>query len=345
MKRILLSTLLAATLFPASAHTHGNNPATKLEQATALTPETFRIRDPFVLVDKKKKCYYIITVAQTESRHRALRAYRSTDLEHWYDAGLVYDSSHDALACVDTDKDVWWAPDTYRYKGRYYTFVTSSAEANGIPRFTTALCSDKGPLGPYHAMHDNISQIPLTPDGVQCIDGSLFVDNDGTPWIVYTKEWNGPEVQNKVGEAWAQRLTKKLDGKVGDPIFLFRADEAPWVPGFKGGGHVVDAPFIWRDKQSGRLVMLWSSFTTDDVYAVGQLTSETGTIRGPWKHEPCPVFVNGGHQMLFHDLDGNLKMSLHYDNNDGHLRILDVEIADGILRVTTPSYSSADKSR
>ena len=49
--------------------------------------------------------------------------------------------------------------------------------------------------------------------------------------------------------------------------------------------------------------------------------------------------------MLFHDLDGNLKMSLHYDNNDGHLRILDVEIADGILRVTTPSYSSADKSR
>ena len=333
MKKVLLSALLAVSFLPAAAHPNGGKQATPQEQTAVLTPATFRIRDPFVLVDKKKKCYYIITAALTDSRHRALRAYRSTDLEHWHDAGLVYDSSIDALACVDPEEDIWWAPDTYHYKGRYYTFVTSSSRANGIPRFTTALCSHKSPLGPYRAMHKDVRQIPLTPDGVQCIDGSLFVDNDGTPWIVYTKEWNGPEVKNKVGEAWAQQLTKRLDGKVGNPIFLFRADEAPWVPGFKGGGHVVDAPFIWKDKQSGKLILLWSSFTTGDIYAVGQLTSVSGTIRGPWKHESQPVFVNGGHQMLFHDLDGNLKMSLHYDNNDAHLRILDVEIKDGLIRV------------
>lgn len=333
MRKTLLCALLAATLLPAGAKTHTSAGDLPDGQTATLTPSTFRIRDPFVVVDKKKKCYYIITVDMTEEGHRALRAYRSTDLEHWQDAGRVYESQQDAVSHIRPEGDVWWAPDTYCYKGRYYTFVTGSAEASGVPRFTTALRSRKGPLGPYKPMHNDIHNLPLTPDGVQCIDGSLFVDNDGNPWIVYTKEWNGPEVQNKVGEAWAQQLTKQLDGKVGTPVFLFRASDAPWVPGFKNGGHVVDAPFIWKDPQSGGLILLWSSFTTGDVYAVGQLVSESGSIRGPWKHCDTPIFVNGGHQMLFHDLEGNLKMSLHYNNNDAHLRILNVEISDGKVRL------------
>lgn len=333
MKKTLLCALLAATLMPAKAVELPSATCATNQEATVLTPSTFGIRDPFVVVDKKKKCYYIITVDQTEDGRRALRAYRSTDLEHWQDAGRVYESRNDAISHTRGKDDIWWAPDTYKYKGKYYTFVTGSAKDEGVPPFTTALRSSKGPLGPYEPMQEDIHNIPLTPDKTQCIDGSLFVDDKGNPWIVFTKEWNGPEVKNKVGEAWAQQLTKKLDGKVGEPVFLFRADEAPWVPGFKTGGHVVDAPFIWKDKKSGALIMLWSSFTTGDVYAVGQLISESGSIRGPWKHCAEPVFVNGGHQMLFHDLDGNLKMSLHYNNNDAHLRILDVEISGGRVRV------------
>ena len=37
------------------------------------------------------------------------------------------------------------------------------------------------------------------------------------------------------------------------------------------------------------------------------------------------------------DLQGNLKMSLHHNNNDGHLKIVDVQVKDGrFMPVTLP---------
>ena len=39
---------------------------------------------------------------------------------------------------------------------------------------------------------------------------------------------------------------------------------------------------------------------------------------------PPAVFLSdrAGHQMLFRDLQGRLRMSLHEDNNNAHLKIL-----------------------
>lgn len=293
-------------------------------------PQNFSIRDPFVTVDRENRCYYIITAARVSNLHYGLRAYKSYNLDTWFDKGLVYDASNDVLSVVNpSNGDSNWAPDTYCVNGAYYTLFTVSVNSMNIPRFTTAVRSDNGILGPYRPIANSLEGMSVTPVGEQCIDGSLFVDTDGSVWTVFTKEWNGPQVTNQVGETWAQQLSADLTEKIGEPVYLFKASDASW-----GHGTVVDSPFIWRDAESGCLLMLWSSFSRlSGNYAIGQLTSTSGKVEGPWVQVSVPVYDNGGHQMLFYDLDGNLKMSFHYNNNDAHLRIVDVKIVDGKVQL------------
>ena len=59
--------------------------------------------------------------------------------------------------------------------------------------------------------------------------------------------------------------------------------------------------------------MLWSSFSP--YYTIGQAISKNGNVLGPWEQDPKPIFTHdGGHQMVFKDLHGNLKLSFHTPN-------------------------------
>ncbi len=288
-----------------------------------IPQESIRIRDPFVTVDKDNGLYYIITAGRSDTTV-ALRAYESRDLEMWKDMGYVYLGEKGWMKNVKAGKDHWWAPDTYYYRGRYYTIVTMTCQEKGRVNFCTLLQGGRRPTDKYKNVEVNGEPISLTPYGQQALDGSLFADKNGQPWLIYSLEWNGANVQDKVGETWAIRLKKNLKGSIGDPIRLFRANEARWTKSKAGEVCVVDAPFLWRDKFSGKLYCYWSSFI-EGVYAVGRAVSQSGSIMGPWNHETEPVYVNGGHEMLFRDLQGNLRMSLHHDNKNWRLKIIRLE--------------------
>ena len=61
--------------------------------------------------------------------------------------------------------------------------------------------------------------------------------------------------------------------------------------------------------------MIWTSWI-DDVYTQGVAYSESGTLDGPWVHEPKPITPpNFGHGMLFRALDGSWLMSVHSHKN------------------------------
>lgn len=279
-------------------------------------------RDPFITVDREHGLYYLIKSKHGPDGAR-LFAYKSSNLEFWDEAGYVYHMP-EGYKCPDD----WWAPDTYFYNGKYYCFVTVSNQAKGIMRGTTVLRSDNGPLGPYRNIIPD-DRIFITPPGMQCLDGSLYVDEQGTPWMFFSVEWNGPNVVDSVGEVWCQQLNAELDGTVGDPVKLFRTSDAPWAKEPSGKSIVTDAPFVWKDEKSGNLIMLWSSFT--NVYSMGQAISQTGKPTGPWVHEKDAIFTdNGGHQMVFRDLKGNLKISFHSPNeNPSILTICDLKIKNG----------------
>jgi len=285
------------------------------------------IRDPFVIPDHKTEKYYIITAAR-EGEHKALKAYESLDLKMWRNLGLVYRGNEGWMQNVTSTKDHFWAPDTYFYRGRYYTIVTVTCEKEGRVNFCTLLEGGKSPVDPYHNIWKDGKAISLTPYGEQCLDGSLYVDEKKQPWLIYSLEWNGAQVKDQIGETWAIRLKKNLKGSKGKPIRLFRASDSGWTDWKPGNIFVVDAPFLWKDPESGYLICLWSSFT-QGTYAVGQAISRSGKVEGPWEHLPEPIYLNGGHEMIFRDFQGNLKMSLHHNNNDGHLDIVDVKLQDG----------------
>lgn len=75
--------------------------------------------------------------------------------------------------------------------------------------------------------------------------------------------------------------------------------------------------------------MTWSSWGTCG-YAVGAAVSESGSVKGPWKQCEDPVFPeNGGHGMLFEDLEGQLRFALHFPNDKYKERPV---FADAVLK-------------
>ena len=262
--------------------------------------DDLQVRDPFILADPQSGNYYL----HVNDTYRLI-CYESRDLIHWRYCGKSFVPAKDFWGRED-----FWAPDLFYYRNRYYLFVTFSAPDR--KRGTSILVSDH-PVGPFEPLTNG----PVTPADQMCLDGTLFVDAEGMPWLLYCHEW----LEVGDGEICVARLSEDLTHIEGTPQVLFRASAAPWVGSLRSNkttppvqGKVTDAPFVYR-LEDGRLLMLWSSFQRHTgLYAIGQAISE-GDIYGPWQHLKQPLNRdNGGHAMRFRDHSGIMKISYHAPN-------------------------------
>jgi arabinan endo-1,5-alpha-L-arabinosidase len=275
----------------------------------ALPLSEIQIRDPFILSLPRDKEYLL---------------FGSTDPNIWSGPATGFDC-YRSRNLIDWDgpipafrpppgfwsREQYWAPEVHQYQGRFFMFATFTAP--GHLRGTQILSANR-PEGPYAPWSDG----PVTPRNWQCLDGTLHVDGDGTPWMLFCHEWK----QVHDGTIVVQRLTPDLRAAVGTPVFLFSASEAPWsrpldVPATRSREfpvYVTDGPYVFR-LTSGKLIMLWSSFG-DQGYAMGIARSTSGTVLGPWVQEDEPLWSNdGGHGMIARTLDGRLFLTLHQPNN------------------------------
>lgn len=261
-----------------------------------LSPEEIHLRDPFILPVPEEGKYYLYGTSCHLPGGTGFDAYVSRDLASWEGPFPVF----------RPDPGFWadrhfWAPEVHRVGDRFALLASFKSET--ACRGTQILMADspRGPFKPH-------SQGPVTPRDWECLDGTLYVDRDRKPWMVFCHEW----LQVQDGEICAIRLTKDLKESKGEPILLFKASDAPWTG--TRPTYVTDGPFLHRTEQ-GALVMLWSSFGKSG-YAQALARSESGTIRGPWTHLPEPLFKeDGGHGMLFSRLDdGQLMLILHQPN-------------------------------
>ena len=268
-----------------------------------LKTTDINIRDPFVLPVPQEKKYYLYGTRGQEAwgdSATGLDYYTSTDLEHWEGPFVAFTPP----AGFWSDRN-YWAPEVHAFHGRYYMFATFKAE--GVRRGTQILAADT-PAGPFLPTSDG----PLTPSDWECLDGTLYVDADDNPWMVFCHEW----VQVGDGEICALRLTKDLTAAIGEPQLLFHASEAPWAQELNSKGrkgYVTDGPSMYKLK-NGKLLILWSSFSTSG-YTVGLARSTNGEITGPWEQLSEPLYAaDGGHCMLFRTFDGHLLMTFHSPN-------------------------------
>ncbi|NOY80117.1 MAG: family 43 glycosylhydrolase [Kiritimatiellaeota bacterium] len=284
-----------------------------------------RIRDPFIVPVPGDKVYYMFGTTDPncwgDVPGVGFNVFASRDLETWTGPQPAFRPPPGFWADHN-----FWAPEVHRYRGRWWMFA--SFKSTGRPRGTQILVSDHI-QGPYCPVGDG----PVTPPTWECLDGTLYVDPAGKPWMVFCHEW----VQVQDGEICAMRLSSDLHRAEGDPILLFRGSDAPWAPHPPNKkDYVTDGPFLYR-AETGDLLMLWSSFGASG-YAVGTARSTSGRITGPWIQDPEPLFAHdGGHAMVFRTFDGRLMLALHKPNRTPleRPRFLPLVEQDGRLRLAT----------
>ncbi len=255
------------------------------------------IRDPFVLVENGKYYLYGTRGETAWTKAFGLDVYISDDLENWSEPKECFSLPENFWA----DKEIW-APEVHKYNGIYYMFVSLRSDTRN--RGTQILKSDN-PEGPFLPFTDDA----ITPPEWLCLDGTFYVDKNGKPYIVFCHEW----VQVTDGEIHAMPLKEDLSEPAGEPIMLFKASQPYWAD--KGRDkYITDGPFMYRT-ESGKLMMIWSTFTKSG-YTQAVAYSDNGEIDGNWIHT-APLFdKDGGHGMIFDDLNGKKYLILHSPNEN-----------------------------
>lgn len=263
------------------------------------------IRDPFVLVHGGKYYLYGTRSATCWGPADGFDCYVSADLENWEGPIEVFHRPEGFFA----DRQ-YWAPECVCRNGGFYLVTTFGAGDRNKGVYALKSDSPTGPFQPF-------SQC-LTPEDWVCIDGTVYFEGD-TPWLVFSHSLeHSPD-----GDMCMVRLSADLSHAETAPVTLFSAPDAPWarpVPfakaefGMDGDVYFTDGPYITR-LDDGRLYMTWSSWG-DRGYAVGVAVSDSGLVQGPWRQEPVPIFpADGGHGMMFRDLEDSLVFVLHYPND------------------------------
>lgn len=265
------------------------------------------IRDPYIFAEDG--VYYLygtrIGVNGVPKPCTGLDVYTSVDLEQW----------SDPFECFTRPDDFWanwdfFAPEVHKYNGKYYMFASFRSATRRRASHILVADSPKGPFAP-------LTNEPLTPEDWNCLDATFYVDENGKPWSVYCHEWT----QVKDGTMEAVQLSDDLKEVITEPVTLFKAGQVDWKFSLQGGednskdgNYVTDGPFLYKHS-SGKLLMLWSSFSDHCFYVQAVAVSESGNILGPWHHDHRLLYTNdGGHGMIFKKFNGELCLVLHHTN-------------------------------
>ena len=200
----------------------------------------------------------------------------------------------------------FWAPEVHEYKGSFYMIASYYWEKTGH-RGCAVLKADS-PAGPFV----QISNGHITPWEWDSIDGTLYVDKEGQPWMVFVHEWTCTD--DGVGRMCVAKLSEDLSHFVSEPKELFRATDPSWTDII-----VTDGCFMYTTK-NGTLLMIWSNGSPEG-YCVGVARSKSGNVEGPWEHDDERLFYrktpdsyDGGHAMIFTHTDGQMYLALHGPN-------------------------------
>lgn len=265
-----------------------------------MKSDQINIRDPFVLVHEGQYYLYGTRGPTCWGEADGFDVYVSRDMENWDGPVECFHNDGSFFATKN-----YWAPEVHYARGAFY--MLASFKGEGMCRGTAILRSDS-PLGPFLLHSDKC----VTPTQWECLDGTLYCSRSGEYYMVFCHEW----VQVGDGEICAVKLNEDLSAAAGEPFLLFRASEAEWVQQVRHSsgkvGYVTDGPFFHRT-QDGTLLLLWASFS-DGGYTQGVAVSDNGEIDG--RFSQCrPLFEkDGGHGMLFKDLQGQWFLTLHSPN-------------------------------
>jgi beta-xylosidase len=163
--------------------------------------------------------------------------------------------------------------------------------------------------------HTTLGVGHITPHTWDAIDGTLYVDENGKPWMVFVYEWTS--TPDGIGRMAYAPLSDDLTSFLEEPKIMFKANDAPW-----SNRQVTDGCYLYRC-EDGTLLMIWSNGSKEG-YCVGIARSKSGNVEGPWEQDEERLFyrknpgeMDGGHAMIFTDPAGQMYLALHGPNRPG----------------------------
>lgn len=275
------------------------------------------IRDPFVLYENEKYYMYGTRARNFGKKTAGFDVYVSTDLENWSEPAECFDSQKYGM-----NYDANWAPEVHRYKGSYYMFATFTRESNGMRG--TFIMKSESPLGPFVPHSKGV----VTPEEWECLDGTLYINKQSEPFIVFCHE----HTQIIDGTVCYAPLSEDLTERVGEAVTLFKASEPHWADEnkYENEHRITDGPFMYRTK-GDELLMLWSTFIKDK-YAECLVRFTGGELGTGFEHLEPLIDDDGGHGMIFGGKDG-LYLTYHSPNTKGEEKPCFVRIEDEGSRI------------
>ncbi|SFB90522.1 Glycosyl hydrolases family 43 [Parapedobacter composti] len=254
--------------------------------------------DPFIML--YEGTYY----AYGTSAADGIAVFISDDLLNW----KAVPGNRLALHKDDSWGDRWfWAPEVYYIKGKFYMYYTANEH----------ICVAVGdsPLGPFRQK----VQEPML-KGEKSIDNSLFIDDDGKPYLFFDRFNDGLNI-------WVAELENDLmtirTTTMKKCINVSQEWEKVWP-------RVNEGPFVLKHGDTYYMTYSANSYESP-FYGIGFATA--AHPMGPWtKYEGNPVFqkpgdlVGVGHSAMFTDKEGNLRIVFHSHHSETkiHPRIMHI---------------------
>ena len=274
MRRVWQAVIVVVALFSVA----------RAEAQNSQEDRRIPLADPFILLDGDT--YY----AYGTHNRNGIEYYTSTNLKEWRYGGL-------ALHKRDSYGEKWfWAPEVYHINGKYYMYYTAEE------RICVAVANT--PKGPFKQV-EKVSMLP----NEHAIDNTLFIDDDGKPYLFYVHIKNGFHI--KVAELERDYMTIKQNTTTHCIKPKQRWEQVE--------GKVNEGPSII--KHNGRYFLLYSgNGYKSQHYGIGYATAKS--IKGPWRKSSLnPILqlpgdlAGTGHGAPFYDKKGRMHYVFHAHNS------------------------------
>lgn len=225
--------------------------------------------------------------------------YTSDDMVTWKFMGSLFRPSKGHYGTSH-----FWAPEVKYYKGKFYLAYSSMDPESGL--LLSALAVSDTPGGPFRELY-----APWFNLGHSAIDCHIFVDDDETPYLYFSK--NGVVNGVPFGENYAVQLSEDLSEFVGEPVLVGKVSQ-DWE---KFDNVCNEGVFVI--KKDGVYHMTYSANDTSySRYGTG--TAKAAHPLGPWVKDPeNPILasdeskdVSGpGHASMVKSPGGDLYLVYH----------------------------------
>jgi len=263
--RVLCSiVVLAVCGFQAS----GQIPAKTFTNPVTVSGKPIHMGDPWAF--RANEAYFLVG---TTSEHEEFKVYTSRNLAYWKLLGWVLKGQPGFGA-----RDLFWAPEVHAYRGRYYMVYSGMLSSEPVPKLLLGLAVSDKPQGPYTSLHT-----PWFDPGYSAIDGDIFIDADGMPYLFFSR--NGGHSYAS-GEVYGVALAVDLSMPIGTPKLMIKASQ-PWELQHPGVNQCNEGPTVFR--HGGLYYMTYSANdTANPDYGIGYATAHAPL--GPWtKSEANPI--------------------------------------------------------